>query len=70
MTDKEFDDIEIGDYVKVEYTGTGHMSGGSIEGNVVEIWNNEPRQRRVQSGWCFHPKDKLLLHTKVLSLKE
>ena len=57
-------DIEIGDYVKIEYTEGRRMKGSSIKGKVIEITPTH-RQIKVDSGWCAHAGDKILEHIKA-----
>ena len=59
-------DISLGDYVKVMYMTGKRLKGGTIEGNIVEIWTPENGegllQARVDSGWCFHDHDEIVIH--------
>ena len=58
--------IKLGDKVKVKYTGRGGMSGGTIEGEITELWSMEldnHLQGRVSSGWCFHDNDEIIEYT-------
>ena len=54
--------IRLGDYVVVEYTTGEQFRGGRIRGKVVELWDGEHLQGRVESGWCFHDEDRILVH--------
>ncbi len=64
--------IALGDYMEVEYTTGDRMKGGRIKGTVTELWNPEDheghRQARLSCGWCFHPGDKILVHTSHTGL--
>jgi len=53
-------DLRLGDYVQVEY-----RSGGGIRGKIIEIWSpelNSHEQARVESGWCFHDHDTIVVY--------
>jgi hypothetical protein len=53
-------DLRLGDYVQVEYSG-----GGGVSGKIIEIWSpelNSHEQVRVESGWCFHNYDTIMVH--------
>lgn len=54
--------VYLGDYVEVDY-----RSGGSIKGEIVEIWSlseDDHLQAKVESGWCFHDWDKITKHSR------
>jgi hypothetical protein len=55
--------LSKGDFVKVMYTAGTWSKGGTISGNIVELWD-EPDilQARVSNGWCFHDYDEILEH--------
>lgn len=58
--------ISLGDKVKVKYTGRGGMAGGTIEGEITELWSmklDNYLQGRVSSGWCFHDNDEIVEYT-------
>lgn len=60
-------EVKLGDWVKVQYTSPG-IQGGIIEGTVIELWSPEKNnhlQGRVDSGWCFHDRDKILSRKEV-----
>ena len=47
-------ELNVGDYVKVEYTkghksGAGHK-GGTIKGEITKLWE-EHKQGQVNNGW-------------------
>ena len=55
--------IRLGDKIKVKYTGKGYMAGGTIQGEIVELWSPEldnHLQGRVANGWCFHDGDEII----------
>ena len=52
-------DIEVGDFVHIEYTS----GSGRISGPVTKIWPGY-KQIQLKNGWCFHPGDKILQHKK------
>lgn len=56
--------FQIGDYVKVEIGGSGHLSGGRLEGKIKEFYPYIP-QIKLETGWCFHPKDEILIHKPI-----
>ena len=56
--------FHLGDYVKVEIGGSGHLSGGRLEGKIKEFYPHIP-QIKLESGWCFHPKDEILIHKPI-----
>jgi hypothetical protein len=53
--------LSIGDWVKVQIGGSGHLSGGRLEGKIVCFYPYLP-QVKLESGWCFHPSDEILKH--------
>ena len=59
-------EINVGDYVKVEYMTGVRMKGGTIKGTVTKLWDDAGGllQAQVDNGWCFHDCDKILEHTK------
>lgn len=55
--------VKLGDHLKVRYLTGERMRGGTIEGEVVELWSDEKGahlQGRLSSGWCFHDHDQIL----------
>jgi hypothetical protein len=61
-------ELHIGDFVRVRYTTGKTMKNGEIWGTVVELWsyeNDHHLQARVDSGWCFHDHDEILIHKKA-----
>ena len=57
--------LRLGDHVKVRYTTGRRMKGGTIEGEITELWSPEldnHLQARVDSGWCFHDHDEIVTH--------
>jgi hypothetical protein len=57
-------EITVGDYVEVEIVSrdTSHpLHGGKLTGRVA---GEEPdyNMLRLDSGWCCHARDKLLVH--------
>ena len=58
-------EIQLGDYVKVEYTTGIQFKGGTIKGKITELWDNTVGgnlQGRVENGWCFHDNDIIIEH--------
>lgn len=55
-------DLKLGDYVEVRYRD----GSGTLKGKVTELWP-EHGQARVESGWCFHPYDEILVHEPLQS---
>lgn len=57
--------VSLGDYVEVEYTTGTWSKGGQIKGKITELWTPEldggHLQARVESGWCFHNHDRILV---------
>lgn len=65
-------EISLGDYLKVEFTGNGDLSGGRVSGKATEIWNGQEddlRQIRVGERWCVHDKDKLIHYKEAKQCK-
>jgi hypothetical protein len=57
--------LRLGDRVKVRYTTGTWSKGGTLEGEITELWSPELDnhwQARVDSGWCFHDYDEILEH--------
>ena len=54
--------VKLGDFVRVKYMDGDSMKGGTIQGKIVELWDEGLIQGRVESGWCFHDKDNILQH--------
>lgn len=63
MTGQEFNSMNVGDYVEIEIVSNGHLNGGILRGKIVE-YNEEHLQYKLESGWCFHPADRILEHKK------
>ena len=59
-------ELSLGDWVKVEIGGKGHLSGGRLEGKIVAFYPYLP-QVKLESGWCFHPSDEILKHVPAVS---
>ena len=55
-------ELNIGDYVKVEYTTGKEMKGSRIWGKITKLWPSHPYQAQLESGWCFHENDKIIEH--------
>lgn len=58
-------ELSLGDWVKVEIGGKGHLSGGRLEGKIVAFYPYLP-QVKLESGWCFHPSDEILKHVPAV----
>ncbi len=56
-------ELSIGDFVRVETYSNGKRTG-ILEGKIKELYPYIP-QVKLMSGWCFHPYDKIILHTKA-----
>jgi len=57
-------DISVGDYVSVQVSnkqGDRNLDGARIYGIVKDVVP-EHRMVRLESGWCCHEKDVLLVH--------
>ncbi len=55
--------IKLGDKLKVRYTGEGRFQDATIQGEVIELWENKEGSRlqaRLCNGWCFHDNDIIL----------
>lgn len=64
-----FNELSVGDRVKVRYTGKGRMQGGTITGTITKIWTPQEHgagmwQGQVDDGWCFHEVDDLVEHQR------
>jgi len=59
-------ELSLGDWVKVQIGGNGHLSGGRLEGKIVAFYPYLP-QVKLESGWCFHPHDEILKHIPAVS---
>ncbi len=59
-------ELSLGDWVKVQIGGDGHLSGGRLEGKIKAFYPYIP-QVKLESGWCFHPADKILKHIPAVS---
>jgi len=60
--------LHVGDYVRVEYMSGDRMKGAEIYGVIVELWPKDGeglKQAMVESGWCFHDHDRILVHKPV-----
>lgn len=53
--------LSLGDWVKVQIGGDGHLSGGILEGKIVTLYPYN-LQAKLESGWCFQSYDKILRH--------
>lgn len=65
-----FNELTVGDHVKVRFAGSGRMGGGTITGTLTRIWTPQEHgagmwQGQVDSGWCFHAADELVEHQKT-----
>jgi len=57
--------LRLGDRVKVRYATGTWSNGGTIEGEITELWSPEldnHLQARVDCGWCFHDDDVIVEH--------
>lgn len=62
--------VEVGDYVEVEYTTGKRLKGGILRGTITKLWDKEGddypiapgKQAQINDGWCFHDVDKILKH--------
>lgn len=52
--------IKLGDKLKVKYTEKGRFQGATIEGEVIELWDEGHLQARLSNGWCFHDHDEII----------
>lgn len=55
--------VRLGDNLKVRYTTGRTTKDGTIEGEVVELWDGstgEIPQARLSCGWCFHDWDEIV----------
>ena len=60
--------VRLGDEMKVRYTTGERMKGATIEGKVVELWDEDDAvmiQGRLSCGWCFHDGDEVLVHKEA-----
>lgn len=60
--------VKIGDRLTVRYTTVREMNGGTIEGDVVELWSREKDdhlQGRLSCGWCFHDHDEIIFQERL-----
>jgi len=58
------EDVSVGDYIEVRIGDAGHLSGGLLFGNIVEI-NPNHGLVKLETGWCCSVRDTLL--KKVLA---
>ena len=58
--------LTLCDWVKVQIGGNGHLSGGRLEGKIKAFYPYIP-QVKLESGWCFHPDDEILVHKPAVS---
>ena len=54
--------IEIGDYVEVQYTSGRKFKNAIIKGKIVELWDDNFKQAQLSNGWCFHNEDRILTY--------
>ena len=59
-------ELSLGDWVSVQIGGSGHLSGGRLEGKINRFYPYLP-QVKLESGWCFHPSDEILKHIPAVT---
>jgi hypothetical protein len=63
----EVSDMKVGDYIEVQIInkkGDRNLDGAILKGKIKDL---EPSYKmvRLESGWCCHTEDKLLVHKEV-----
>lgn len=57
-------DLSLGDWVEVGIVSKGHLNGCRLEGKIKAFYPYIP-QVKLESGWCFHPNDEILVHKPI-----
>ena len=57
-------EMDVGDYVEVQYSNGKKFKGAILKGNITKLWDAPRKQGEVNNGWCFHDHDRILKHNK------
>jgi hypothetical protein len=61
-------DMEMGDTIKVMVNNRGSRNlDGAIIGGTIKDLEPDYNMVRLESGWCCHTKDTLLLHQRKIT---
>lgn len=62
-------ELSLGDWVQARYSGNGHLGGGTVEGIIKAFYPHIPMVK-LDTGWCFHSSDEIILHRPPLKPQE